>query len=136
MGKKSGGDSEQVSFGAGGGGGEAMQPPTSVNSLVSQPLPAGTTDHQQQQPQQQPPWMQYPYQSSYSTNPATTATTTYQDSSNPNPATNTQIFAPELGVQLGVGAGFDSDMFAWGNMNMLGDGFFNFPFAADGNMFW
>ena len=128
MGKKSGGDSEQVSFGAGGGGGEAM-PPTSVDSLVSQPLPA-------QQQQQQQPWMQYPYQSSYSTNPATTATSTYQDSSNPNPATNTQIFAPELGVQLGVGAGFDSDMFAWGNMNMLGDGFFNFPFAADGNMFW
>lgn len=129
MGKKSRGEAEQMVHG--GGGGEAIQPPTSVDSLVSQPLPAGTTDHQQQQPQQQP-WMQYPYQSSYSTNPATTATTTYQD----NPTTNTQIFAPELGVQLGASAGFDSDLLAWGNMNMLGDGFFNFPFAADGNMFW
>lgn len=129
MGKNSRGEAEQMVHG---GGGEAMQPPTSVGSLVSQPLPGGTTDHQQQQPQQQQPWMQYPYQTSYSTNPTTTATTTYQD----NPTTNTQIFAPELGVQLGASAGFDSDLLAWGNMNILGDGFFNFPFAADGNMFW
>ena len=127
MGKKNRGETEQM---VQGGGGEAMQPPTSVDSLVSQPLPAGTTDHQQHQQQaQQQSWMQYPYQSSYSTNEPTTA---YQ---NPNP-TNAQIFAPQLGVQLGASAGFDSDLLAWGNMNMLGDGFFNFPFAADGNMFW
>lgn len=94
--------------------------PASIDSLVSQTLPPSTSTMDQQQQQQQP-WAQYPQMQS-----------TYPDPSAAPIATTTAAgYIPELGLPVGVG--FESEnLFTLGDM--LGDGFFNFPFTVDGNM--
>lgn len=92
--------------------------PASIESLVSQPLPSSTSTMDQHQQQQ---WMQYPQMQS-----------TYPDpSAAPTATTTATEYVPELGLPVGIG--FESEnLVTLGNM--LGDGFFNFPYSVDGNM--
>lgn len=100
--------------------------PTSIDSLVSQPLPSSTSA--MDQPQQQQPWMQYQMQYNNPNNQLDPSST-YPD---PNAPTTT-AYIPELGLPVGVG--FQSEnLFTLGDM--LGDGFFNFPFSVDGGVSW
>lgn len=112
------------------------QHPTSIGSLVSQPLPS---NQQQpwlhQYPSPTPPRYPHPHQhaSTYQT-PASTGTTAYADpiaTETTAAITSTtaanQFFMPE--TSLPVGMGFEPEnLFTLGDM--FGDGFFNFPFAT------
>lgn len=115
-----------------------LRPPTSIGSLVSQPLPPDQQQRQQRQPQQS--WL-HPYSPStphYPSNPSTynsqasTPSAVYPNPSVPAtiPAASTaanQFFMPE--TPLSEGVGFEPENLFTLN-DIFGDGFFGLPGIA------
>lgn len=114
----------------------SFQPPTSIDSLISQPLPPG----QQQQQQQQQSWLhpyspstpQYPSHPSAYPNQTSAPNAVYPNPAIPTtvPAASTaanQFFMPE--TTLPVGVGFEPENLFTLN-DIFGDGFFGFSGTA------